>query len=239
MKLTDFNTLTFDCYGTLIDWESGIYDALKPWLEGKGLSMEREAVLVAFGVHESACEAETPGRIYSQLLGDVLRRLGKEWDVPVSENDAARFGASVADWPAFKDTKPALHRLRQRFGLVILSNVDNESFKGSRRRLGAAFDAVFTAEDIRSYKPDPRNFAHMLEKLGERGIGKSDILHTAQSLYHDHVPAKAAGLATCWIDRRAGKGRGATKPVDGEVKPDFRFASLSEMADAVEAEKAG
>jgi 2-haloacid dehalogenase len=121
---------------------------------------------------------------------------------------------------------------------VILSNVDRASFAHSNRKLGVAFDAVYTAEDIGSYKPDARNFEYLLEHLGARGIAKEQILHTAESLYHDHVPAKRFGLATCWIHRRSGKtGHGATRPPEAEIHPDFRFATLAAMATAHRAEQ--
>jgi 2-haloacid dehalogenase len=128
--------------------------------------------------------------------------------------------------------------LQQHYRLVILSNVDRASFAHSERKLGAAFAAVYTAEDVGSYKPDPRNFEYMLARLAERGIAREQILHTAESLHHDHIPAKRMGLATCWIHRRAGQsGHGATRPPEVEVTPDFRFLTLDAMADAHRAER--
>jgi len=238
MRLGDFDVLTFDCYGTLIDWESGIAAALAPWLAREGVSADREAVLAAFGDAESAQEHETPDLIYSALLARVHGRLAAHFGVTSSAADAEAFGASVPDWPAFPDSATALADLKRHYKLVILSNVDRESFRGSNARLGVAFDAVFTAQDIGSYKPDPRNFDYLLAQLAEMGHPKERILHTAQSLYHDHVPAKRAGLTTAWIDRRAGRGGGATKRPPEQVTPDFRFTSLAEMAAAVEKEGA-
>ena len=155
-------------------------------------------------------------------------------EVPDADAGAdLRFGASVPDWPAFPDSAAALAYLKQHYKLVILSNVDRVSFAGSNRRLGVEFDAIYTAQDIGSYKPDPRNFAYMLDRLQERGIGPAQILHTAQSLFHDHAPAKRAGLASCWIDRRhAAVGWGATPPPPAGAGYDFRFTSMAAMADA-------
>jgi 2-haloacid dehalogenase len=232
MRLTDFRVLTFDCYGTLIDWESGIYVALRPLLARGGVSLERDEVLETFGRHEASQEKDTPRMRYSELLAAVHRRLADEWRLPASKEEERAFARSVPDWPAFPDSQDALAYLAQHYKLVILSNVDRESFKGSNARLGVTFDAIYTAEDIGSYKPDCRNFAYMLDRLKERGFGRDDILHTAQSLFHDHAPAKEFGLATAWIDRRHQQvGSGATPAVEG-ARYDFRFTSLAEMAQA-------
>jgi 2-haloacid dehalogenase len=232
MRLTDFRVLTLDCYGTLIDWESGIYTALRPLLARGVVSLERDEVLETFGRHEARQEKETPRMRYSELLTAVHRRLADEWRLPASEEEGRAFARSVPDWPAFPDSHDALAYLAQHYKLVILSNVDRESFKGSNARLGVTFDAIYTAEDIGSYKPDRRNFAYMLDRLKERGFGRDDILHTAQSLYHDHVPAKEFGLATAWIDRRHQQaGSGATLAVAG-ARYDFHFTSLAEMVQA-------
>jgi 2-haloacid dehalogenase len=233
MKLSDFKVLTFDCYGTLIDWESGILAALRPLLARAKPASNDDAVLQAFARHESAQEAETPGMIYSGLLAVVHRQLAEEWGVQPNEAEDARFGASVSDWPAFPDSPTALAYLKHHYRLAILSNVDRASFAGSNRRLGLEFNAVFTAQDIGSYKPDLANFRYMLARLAEQGIAPGEILHTAQSLYHDHVPAKRVGLATAWIDRRHERnGWGATMPPPTDAAYDFRFDSLAAMVAA-------
>ncbi len=212
MRLSDFSALTFDCYGTLIDWETGIGAALAPWLERAGVRLERDQVLEAFAELESAQQAATPSLRYPELLAEVHRGLALRLGIAPDAKAAAAFGASVGNWPAFADSAKALAYLKQHYRLVILSNVDRASFARSNARLGVAFDAICTAEDIGSYKPDPRNFDYLLRHLAELGIAKAQVLHTAQSLYHDHVPARAIGLATCWIHRRAAKqGHGATQ----------------------------
>lgn len=234
MKLTDFKVLTFDCYGTLIDWETGIWNALQPLMSARGRALEREDALVRFGDCETDQEAATPSLRYSTLLATVHARMAKDLGVAIHADLNERFGGSVADWPAFPDSAEALAYLKRHFKLVILSNVDRHSFAASNRKLGVSFDAIYTAEDIGSYKPDARNFAYLLDHLAaEFGVGRGDILHTAQSLFHDHVPAERAGLARAWIDRRHGNpGSGATPTPAAPPRVDFRFKSLADMAQA-------
>jgi 2-haloalkanoic acid dehalogenase type II len=237
-KLSDFDVLTFDCYGTLIDWETGICAAIGPWLLSRGVTAAPEQILAAFAAAEAPQQEATPGMPYPALLARVHAAVAAHFGVEPDAEAAATFGRSVEHWPPFPDSAAALAYLKRHYRLVILSNVDRTSFAHSARRLGVAFDAVYTAQDIGSYKPDPRNFEYMLARLAEQGIGRERILHTAQSLYHDHIPAKRLGLATCWIHRRAGRqGHGATRPPEVKVRPDFRFAALGEMADAHRAER--
>ncbi|WP_454739173.1 haloacid dehalogenase type II [Cupriavidus necator] len=235
MKLTDFKVLTFDCYGTLIDWETGIYNALQPLIEKAGYAGKtRDEILEIYARHEADQEVLTPSLAYSVLLSVVYRRLANEWNVGVTDEEANTFGASVPDWPAFPDTVEALRYLKQHYKLVILSNIDRLSFRGSNARLGVEFDAIYTAQDVGAYKPSPRNFEYMLGRLKrDFGLEKDDILHTAQSLFHDHAPANGFGLASAWIDRRhADKGWGATMPPPGTPKYDFRFESMIALARA-------
>jgi 2-haloacid dehalogenase len=233
MKLSDFDALTFDCYGTLIDWESGIHDALGPLRLRAGDGMSRDAVLQAFARLESGQQAKTPEMTYSALLAEVHGQLAVEWGVSRDQAEDAAFGGSIAEWPAFPDTVEALRYLKQHFRLVILSNVDRASFQATSARLGVAFDAVYTAQDIGSYKPDPRNFSYLLDRMTEQGVPKDKVLHVAQSLFHDHVPANALGLASAWIDRRYNvAGGGATAPVAADVRYDFRFTSLGALVEA-------
>ena len=240
MRLSDFSVLTFDCYGTLIDWETGIHEALAPWLAEAGVSFERDRVLEVFAQLESDQQATTPALRYPELLAKVHRGLAERFGIEPDAEAAAEFGASVGNWPAFADSAEALAYLKQHYRLAILSNVDRASFARSNARLGVTFDAICTAEDIGSYKPDPRNFDYLLRHLAERGIAKAQILHTAESLHHDHIPAGRIGLATCWIHRRAGReGHGATRVPDIDVRPDFRFESLAAMATAHRAERGG
>jgi len=231
MRLSDFNALSFDCYGTLIDWETGLLEALKPLRDRSGVS--DDDLLTAYGEAEHEVEVEHPGLIYSQLLEKVHATLCRRLGVAEDRDEAAKLGASVGDWPAFADSPDALRYLKQHFKLVILSNVDRASFAGSNRRLGVEFDHIFTAQDIGSYKPDPRNVEYLVARLDEAGIAKSELLHVAQSLYHDHVPANRMGIASAWIDRRHDKpGGGATVLPEPMPHFDFRFTSMAELADA-------
>lgn len=236
-KLSDFTTLTFDCYGTLIDWEGGIIAAVRPWLASKGLTKTGDEILEAFANAESTQQRETPDMLYPALLARTLERMAKAWGVSASADEAAAFGDSVKDWPAFPDAAAALARLKKHYRLVILSNVDRASFEHSKAKLGDVFDAIYTAQDVGSYKPNPRNFSYMLEKEAAAGIPAAKILHTAQSLFHDHVQAKRHGLTSAWIDRRLDSdGWGATMPPEAPVTPDFHFPTLEAMADEREEE---
>jgi 2-haloalkanoic acid dehalogenase type II len=232
VQITDFKALTFDCYGTLIDWESGMFAALQPLIGRVKRELGRDEVLAAHAKHEASQQLTTPAMPYSRLLAMVYKRLAEEWGVPAPFDEALAYGRSIKDWPAFPDSAEALTYLKQHYRLVILSNVDNESFAFSNRKLGVTFDAIYTAEDIGSYKPAPRNFTYMLDKLATLGLGKGDILHTAESLFHDHGPANEFGLASCWIHRRHEQGGfGATMNPGKEPRYDFRFTSMKALAD--------
>ena len=235
VDLTDFDALSFDCYGTLIDWEAGIAAVLGPWARSRGLDVGDEALLTAYSGHEARAEAEHPADPYPLILARSLRDLGRELGARVTDQDAQRLAGSVPDWPPFPDSRAALAALAERYRLIILSNVDNESFAASNRRLGVRFTSVLTAQDIGSYKPSPRNFAALLAEAGRLGIPPARLLHVAQSLFHDHVPARQAGLATVWINRRHDRpGWGATPAPGAGVIPDAEFPSLRAFADAVD-----
>lgn len=238
MLLSDFQVLTFDCYGTLIDWERGLIEALKPLTSKTKRPLARNEVLEAHARHESAQQQQTPSMRYSELLAVVCKRLAEEWQIPASWDECQTYGQSIRNWPAFADSVEALAYLKQHYKLVILSNVDNRSFAHSNARLKVEFDAVYTAEDIGSYKPNPRNFAYMCEHLSHMGFRKEDVLHTAESLFHDHIPANARGLASCWIYRRHGQeGFGATMKPDVMPQIAFRFTSMAEFVSAHKAER--
>ncbi len=238
--LKDFTVLTFDCYGTLIDWEGGIWDALQPLLHrNRCEKVTRDIALEAFAEVESAEQAARPQVLYPFILETVHKKLAERFGLETDEALDTDFGASVPFWPAFADTADALRRLKKTYKLAILSNVHRDGFAASKRRLGIDFDATYTAEDIGSYKPDPANFDYMLQRLAlDEGIEPSKVLHTAQSLFHDHVIAKRQGLACAWIDRQGlgdGGAWGATAKVAERPEVDFRFPTLMAMAEAVEA----
>jgi 2-haloacid dehalogenase len=231
MKLMDFKALTFDCYGTLIDWETGMIEGLKSLTTKVGRKLTRNDILEAHARHESSQQLQTPAKPYRELLPIVYRRLAEEWGIPVTWQECLAYGQSVKNWPAFSDSAEALQYLKKHYKLVILSNVDNESFSASNEKLRVEFDAVYTAEDCGSYKPSDRNFDYMLAKLETLGIQRHEVLHTAESMYHDHGPASRHGLASCWIYRRYDqKGFGATMHPGAMPKYDFRFNSMADLA---------
>lgn len=237
-----YRAVTFDCYGTLIDWESGIWDALQPVIQANNRDdITRGVALEAFAELESSQQSETPAMRYPELLTRVHVRFAERFELTSSDALDRAFGVSVPHWPAFPDSADALRALARHYRLVVLSNVDREGFAASNRKLGVQFDAVYTAEDVGSYKPTPANFEYMLKRLSrEHGIGREDILHTAQSLFHDHVPASRAGLARAWIDRQGlseGGGWGATAQVADRPEVDFLYPTLAAMADAVSAQR--
>lgn len=236
LRLTDVAALSFDCYGTLIDWEAGIAAALRPWADRSGLQLSDEELLTAYAEHEAAAERDHPTDLYPLILARSIRALGERLGAVVTDAEAEAFGGSVPDWPAFDDSHEALTRLARHYRLIILSNVDRASFAASNERLGVTFTGVVTAQDVGSYKPDPRNFDALAAETDRLAVPRDRLLHVAQSLFHDHVPAKNAGLPTVWIDRRhADPGWGATPQPAAPITPDATFTSLADFADAVDA----
>jgi 2-haloacid dehalogenase len=227
MNLDRFECLSFDCYGTLIDWETGLSSALRPILEAHEVSFDRDALLELFGRAETEIEAG-PYRPYREVLKAVLSRLGEAFGFEPSRDELESFGGSAGSWPAFPDSGQALRALAERYRLIILSNIDDDLFRSSQQILGVEFDRVFTAQQIGSYKPARRNFEYLIQHAG---APKEAILHVAQSLFHDIVPAREMGLSTVWVNRRQGlPGFGATPPAEAEADlevPDLR--SLAAM----------
>ena len=222
-----FDVLTFDCYGTLIDWETGLLAALRPVLERAGVEASDEELLELYAKYEAELEAG-PYLCYREVLAEALRRIGEELGLVPSPAEAESFSGSVKDWPAFGDSAAALQRLQERFRLGVITNCDGDLFAASAERLGVDFDWVITAEECRSYKPSHNNFEVAFERIG---VPPERILHVAQSLFHDHVPAKEIGLASVWINRREGRpGAGATPPA--EATPDLTFPDMRSFAEA-------
>lgn len=237
LKLTDYEALSFDCYGTLIDWEAGIAAVLRKWADKNNLQMTNEELLTAYSDHEAKAEVEFPSSLYSEILAKSIRALGEELNVPVTDSEAEEFGNSVPEWPAFPDSSEALARLAKHYKLIILSNVHREGFAGSNKRLKGDFAAIVTAQDVGSYKPSLRNFAALDKAIEDLGVPREKLLHVAQSLFHDHVPAKEVGLPTVWINRRhSDPGWGATPNPQAPVTPDAEYKSMAEFADAVDSE---
>jgi 2-haloacid dehalogenase len=221
-----FDILTFDCYGTLIDWEAGILAGLRAVLDPRGVTADDEDLLVRYARHEAAAEAG-PYLRYREVLARGLAGVCAELGVSPTAAELAAFGGSVVDWPAFPDSAGALARLHERFKLAVITNCDDDLFAASARRLRTDFDFVITAQQCGSYKPNPRNFELALGRIDRP---RDRILHVAQSLFHDHVPAKALGLTTAWIDRRHDRpGSGATPPA--AAVPDLVVPSMAAFAD--------
>lgn len=235
INLTSYRAVSFDVYGTLIDWEAGIAAVLSDWARRYASELDDETLLLAYAGNEAAVEREYPTLAYSEVLQAAFRRTAADLGLPVADEDVQQLGRSVPAWPAFEDTHESLVRLAGHYKLIILSNVHQQGVDGSIARMGVEFDQVNTAEKIGSYKPSPRNFEVLLERITELDVEKAQLLHVAQSLFHDHVPGKRAGIDTVWINRRhARPGWGATPDPGVAVVPDLEFASLAAFADAVD-----
>ena len=222
-----FDALTFDCYGTLIDWEAGLLAGLRTFLDPVGVTASDDEVLDRYAATEAELE-RGPYLTYREILGRCLTAVGAAYGHVPTTADVDAFGGSVADWPAFPDSAAALTRLATRFKLGVLTNCDDDLFAASNRRLGVTFDWVVTAQQARGYKPRIANFELAFKRIG---LPRRRILHVAQSLFHDHVPAKQLGLTTVWIDRRHGRpGSGATPPA--AARPDAVFTDMASFAEA-------
>ena len=221
-----FEALTFDCYGTLIDWEAGIATALRQVLGAAGMESSDDELLGAFAEVEAPAEAGTYRR-YRDILALAARGVAARYGVEPADATVAAFADSVGAWPAFPDSAAALARLHERFRLGVITNCDDDLFARSALRLDTTFDWVITAQQAGRYKPDERPFQLAFERIG---LPHDRILHVAQSLFHDHVTAKRLGLTTVWIDRRGGRAGGATPPA--AATPDATFPDMASFAEA-------
>ncbi len=224
MRFDAFDWLTFDCYGTLIDWESGILSALQPLLAGHGVTIDDDEVLSLFGKVESSVEAERY-RPYREILCEVVDGFGEALGFTPSGSERESLAESVREWPPFADSVDALAALKSRYRLAVISNIDDDLFAHSAQKFGVDFDEVVTAQQVGSYKPSLENFSVAFGRLGQ---GPEGILHVAQSLYHDIGPARELGLSCVWVNRRVGKmGSGATAPASAE--PDLEVPDLETL----------
>jgi len=225
LNFDEFEALTFDCYGTLIDWETGIWQALAPVFANYHNPIGREAALSRHAALEPQIESG-PYLPYKEVLRRVLLGLGAELGFTPTRAELDDFSTSVRNWPAFADSAAALQALHRKYKLVILSNIDDDLFAYSAPRLGVTFDDIITAQQLRSYKPSLNNFHQAFQRLG---LPPDRILHVAQSLFHDHVPAKSLGMSTVWVNRaHAQTGTGVIPPV--QVQPDLEVPDLQTLA---------
>jgi 2-haloacid dehalogenase len=224
-----FKAVTFDCYGTLIDWETGITQAVRPWVDAINPAIPTDLVITSFALHQAKHQQTRPTLLYPEVLArtwkDIERTFG--WSEDLAH--ASAFAASVPNWPPFADTVESLKYLARFYKLVILSNVDNASLTETvRRQLQVPFEATVTAEDVASYKPGLPHFTRTFEQLAAKGIAKDEILHVAQSKHHDIRPGRELGLTTVWVNRRHDRpGSGATLATDAE--PHLTVNSLAEL----------
>jgi 2-haloacid dehalogenase len=227
LEYAQFEALTFDCYGTLIDWETGILAGLRPPLEAGGVDPTDDAILETYSEIEAALEAG-PYQLYRSILEEAFRQVCRRFGVTPDAHAERAFGSSVGAWPAFPDSTAALQELKRRFRLGVITNCDDDLFAASNRRLGVEFDWVVTAQSVGSYKPDARNFE---AAFAASPVPRERILHVAQSLFHDHVPAQRLGLRSVWIDRRHDRpGSGATPAAVAE--PDATYPDMATFAAA-------
>ena len=224
MNVASIRLITFDCYGTLIDWETGMLAALRALFCGNGNIIPDAKLLELYGEAEAEIEAG-PYQRYRAVLSETVQAMGRHVGVKVTSEDGRQFPASVALWEPFPDTVACLQALAREYKVGIISNIDDDLFAGTQRKLGVKFDLIVTAEQVQSYKPSLRNFQ---EALRRSGLPKDEVLHAGQSVYHDIVPASFLGIANVWVNRPSIRpGAGAAKP--SSAQPQFEVHDLSEL----------
>ena len=232
MDFSRFTTISFDCYGTLIDWESGILPVLRAVLANHGQSLPDAAILELYGEFEAEAESG-PYRSYREVLESVVRAFAERFHFQASSSEIHSLHESVHAWLPFPDTVPALRELQRRYKLAVISNIDDDSFAETRKHLGVEFDGVITAEQARSYKPSLNNFRLVLRKLA---LSPDRLLHAAQSVYHDVVPARSLGISTVWVNRKSARpGIGAVRAsvaLASEKQADLEVPDLASLAKA-------
>jgi 2-haloacid dehalogenase len=225
MDFSTFTAITFDCYGTLIDWEAGILPALRSVLATHGQSLPDGAILELYGEFEAQAESGAY-QSYRDVLESVVRQFGERCGFRPSNTELRSLHESIPAWPPFPDTVAALQKLAQRYQLAVISNIDDDLFAETRKHLAVDFAGVITAQQARSYKPSLNNFRLALQTLG---VEPSHLLHAGQSVYHDVIPAQALGINSAWVNRRSARpGVGAVLAASG--KPDLEVPDVATLA---------
>lgn len=228
IQFDQFEALSFDCYGTLIDWESGIIPVLRQLVNAHQINMSDQQLLELFAELEPEAQSGDY-KPYRQILREVVENMGKRLEFTPTETELNSLAESIQNWQPFPDTVAALNALKQKYKLVIISNIDDDLFAQTNPHLQIEFDHIITAQQAKSYKPSPHNFEFALEKTG---IPSDKLLHIAQSIFHDIVTAKNLGLTTVWVNRRQGQeGSGATKPANAE--PDLEVPDLKTLVSLI------
>ena len=225
---TETRFITFDCFGTLIDWESGIHQFVHAWLERHGRSDSRANMLLHYAAFEPEAQLGQY-RSYREILAAVMHRFAHEYRIDLAAGEEHQLAESIRNWPPFPDTADALRRLAASYGIIILTNIDRDLFEGTRVQLPPVLSGVITSEDVQSYKPAHR---HFLAAFDAYRCGPENIVHAAESLYHDIMPCKELGIPHVWVNRR-GKVMGAGATRSALVQPDAEVGSLTELADRV------
>ena len=219
-----FEVLSFDCYGTLIDWESGILKTFKTILSNHAINLSDQQILELYAQQESLHQAGSYLK-YREILQKVVQGFGEELNFVPTDSEVNSLAESIKNWEPFPDTVSALQALKKRYKLTIISNIDDDLFAHTAKKLGVEFDWIITAQQVKSYKPSLQNFEVAIERMK---IVPEKLLHVAQSIYHDIVPAKTLGLSAVWVNRRKNKeGFGATAPARGN--PDLEVPDLTTL----------
>ena len=230
LDFNQFEVVSFDCYGTLIDWERGILPALKQLLSNREIDFSDDGTLELFAEFESELEKDENDYIeYRKILQEIVKKFGQRFNFQPTATEINSLVDSLKNWQPFPDTVAALSALKQKYKLAVISNIDDDLFAGTAKHLKVEFDWLITAQQVRSYKPSTRNFEIALETMG---IPPEKLLHVAQSVYHDIVPATSMGISTVWVNRRHDKtGFGATMPASG--KPDLEVPDLKTLVEII------
>lgn len=223
-----FKAVTFDCYGTLIDWETGTISLVRPWFREMAVQPPDDLILSAFALMQAKHQQVRPALLYPEVLHRTWQDIERTFGWQENRQHAEDFAKSPPTWLPFSDTNESLRHLKRYYRLGILSNVDNNSLSGTLGQFSVPFDVLVTAQDVGSYKPGLAHFEAALKKFVGLGIDRAEILHVAQSKHHDINPGRQIGLITVWVNRRHGKpGSGATLAT--EAQPDLTVNSLAEL----------